>query len=58
MNRYEFFEALVRISNMKYKETGEVETFAEAFQMLIDECIIPNYDWVPWQEWRDLELWT
>jgi hypothetical protein len=26
--------------------------------MIIKEYIVPNYDWVPWQEWRDLELWT
>ena len=26
--------------------------------MIIKEYIVPKYDWVPWQEWRDLELWT
>ena len=31
MNRYEFFEALVRIADSKYRASGEVETVAAAF---------------------------
>jgi len=58
MMRFEFFEALLRLAVLMYKDTKITQTYAEAFQMLISEVIKPNYDWVPWQEWRDLELWT
>jgi hypothetical protein len=41
-------EGLARIANAKYKETGVKETFGEALETLIEECLIPIYDWRPW----------
>jgi len=58
MIRYEFFEALVRLAGLMYKDTKITKTYAEAFQNFISEIIEPNYDWAPGQEWRDLELWN
>ena len=26
--------------------------------MLINDCIIANYDFPPWHEWRQIDLWT
>jgi len=56
--RFEFFEALVRLSNFKYKDTGVCQTTPEAFQMLINDCILANYDFPPWNEWRQRDLWV
>lgn len=46
--RFEFFEGLIRIANCKYKETGVVETVTEAVRLLLDECILSNYEFEPW----------
>jgi len=45
MMRYEFFEALLRLAGLMYKDTKISRTYAEAFQMFISEIIEPNYDW-------------
>jgi hypothetical protein len=34
--RYEFFEAILRIAGLKYRDTGIAKTYAEAFQMIIE----------------------
>lgn len=51
-------EALVRLANAKYRETGQVQTYAEATELLIKDCLIEQYDWRPWQEFRDEQLYT
>lgn len=56
--RYEFFELLLRIANAKYRETGLVSTFNEAFKKLLNENVFPNFEVSPWQEFRDHELWS
>ena len=48
----------MRIANAKYREQGTVETYGEGLQMLIDECIQEQYDWRPWQEFRDQEMYN
>ena len=52
LNRSEFLEVLVRIANVKYRETGLAENFNEALIMLMNS-IIENFDVKPWQEFRD-----
>ena len=56
--RFEFLEGLVRIANAKYKETGAAATVTESFKMLLDECISENFEFQPWQEFRNEQLWT
>ena len=50
--RHEFLEILLRISNVKFKDTGVVSTFAEALQIMLDE-ILEKYAVKPWQIFRD-----
>ncbi len=53
LKRYEFLEIIVRLANIKYLETKIVKTFADATEKLITECILPNYQIEPWQEFRN-----
>ena len=48
----------MRLANAKYRETGQVQTYAEATELLIKDCLIEQYDWRPWQEFRDEQLYT
>jgi hypothetical protein len=34
--RFELFEILIRIANLKYRETGQAQTYAEAFEKLLE----------------------
>ena len=57
--RYELFEILVRIANLKYRENGLVQTYAEALQKLLETNIFNKYEPpFAWQKFRDTELWT
>ena len=56
--RFEFFEILLRVANVKYRETGICGTYSEALDKLIKENVYANYKAHPWQEFRDEELWT
>jgi hypothetical protein len=57
--RYELFEILVRIANLKYRETGQAQTYAEAFEKMLEWNIMGKYDMpCAWQAFRDQELWT
>ena len=58
LRRFEFLEILVRLANIKYFETKIANSFAEATEKLISECILPNFAPEPWQEFRDDQLWT
>ena len=57
LKRFEFLEILVRLANIKYVEPKYVDTFAEATEKLIKDCLLVNFHPEPWQEWRDKELW-
>lgn len=35
-----------------------VSTHAEALDMLIKDCIIAEYDWRPWQDFRNEQLYS
>jgi hypothetical protein len=56
--RSEFIEVLVRISKFKFLETGICPSYHEAFNHLIENFIKPNFNLLPWQEFRTNELWT
>jgi len=57
--RFEFIELLVRISRVKYLQSGASSTYAEAFQQLLDEHIFPNSEFATeWQGFRDEQLYT
>ena len=56
--RYEFFEVLVRLAQLKYKDTGLAKTFSEGLEMLIQENLIKNANPDPWNQFRQEDLWT
>jgi hypothetical protein len=57
--RYELFEIFVRIANLKYRESGEVESYSKALQKLLFNNIFNKYE-IPysWQKFRETEVWT
>ncbi len=56
--RYQFFEAIMRVADLKYLKSGQAKTYAQAFQMLLDKNCF-NYGPVnEWQEFRDDIWWT
>ena len=54
--RYQFFEAVMRVADLKYYKSGLAKTFAEAFQMLLDKNCFQNGMTTQWQEFRE-EIW-
>ena len=56
--RCEFLEYIVRLANFKYIQTNQVPTFYEAVKKVFEEFVRPNLNLLPWQEFRDDELWT
>lgn len=82
LTRCEFFEALVRIANYKYRrqnssrqnastmltQTSKLNrnsttadtniSYAEAFQNLIEQCILQSYNIEIWNDFREFQLWT
>lgn len=40
---------MIRVANDKYKRRAIVETVAEAFKMLINDCLKPNSMHDQWQ---------
>ena len=52
-----FLEALVRVAEKKYKNSGIVETFANALNKLIHEDIRPNCLEKNWMGYRLDWLW-
>ena len=56
--RCEFLEYIVRLANFKFIQTGTTATFLQAVKKVFDEFIKPNIVLLPWQEFRDEELWT
>ena len=56
--RCEFLEYLIRLANFKHRDTKQVDTFIDAIQIVINDYIKPNVEPLPWQSFRDEELWT
>ena len=42
LNRYEFFEIMVRTAIFRYKDTKLADTTCKAIEMLLNELIYPN----------------
>jgi hypothetical protein len=55
--RFEFFEILLRLGNVKYREIGISNSYHQALEKIIKENVLANYKPYPWQEFRDRELW-
>ena len=51
--RFEFYEILVRIAGLKYRDSGVVKTYAQAFSKLIEDHLVPYCDLTQWQYFRD-----
>ena len=51
--RYEFWEFLVRVADVKYKQSGIVPTFSLALEKLLNEKLLPHANPKPWQSFRD-----
>jgi hypothetical protein len=56
--RYEFLEIIVRIANVKYKDTGVCSTSVQALTKLLEENIFPNMEESIPQLFRDQQLYT
>ena len=56
--RFEFWELLVRISDLKYRQAGKTLTFSSGLQALITEHVLPYAKVFPWQSFRQEQLWT
>lgn len=61
MYRWSFLESLIRLAAEKYIETKQAESYADAFQRLIEKEFVPNLNKIqmePWQELREDYIWT
>ena len=57
MCRFMFLEALVRVADCKYRSSGQVRSYAEALDRLIEEKIEPNWPGKNWMGFRLDWLW-
>ena len=53
LRRFEFLEILVRLANIKYIESKVVNTYKEATEKIITECVVAHFTPDPWQEFRE-----
>ena len=58
LSRLEFYEVIVRMASVKYKESGKWEKYSQAVKMLIEDDLMVFSNIQKWQEWREKELWT
>ena len=58
MCRYEFMEAIVRLARAKYIDTQKESLLSEGLRKIIEDDILKNWPWEPWQEFRVNQLWT
>jgi hypothetical protein len=57
--RYEFLEVIGRMAVVKYYNCDKRSSVAESCQAMIEDYILPNTcEVMPWQEFRDNQLWT
>ena len=58
LNRYEFFEILVRIAKVRFLESDQEINISQALSRLLNSHILPmRHKLISWQQWRDEELW-
>ena len=55
--RCEWLEYIVRLAKFKYVDTQIVPTCLEALKIVIEKYMKPNFIPLPWQSFRDDELW-
>ncbi|CDW72588.1 UNKNOWN [Stylonychia lemnae] len=58
LQRYEFYEILVRIAQAKFRDPGITPTINEGLTKLLNEHIFPLAEPDSWQEFRDEQLWV
>jgi len=46
--RFEFLEILVRLATEKYRGPGITNTFSDALEKLLYDCVFKNYTPEPW----------
>ena len=46
------------MAKFKYVDTNLVPSVLEALKLVIDKYMKPNFKPLPWQSFRDVELWT
>jgi len=51
--RYEFYEYIVRLAQIKYKDSKICSTFTESVKKIIEENVLPYSLPDKWQEFRD-----
>lgn len=56
--RYEFLEAIVRIAQQNYFDTGLCESVSDALKRTIEEDILKNFPFDGWQEFRIEHPWS
>ena len=54
--RFQFFEAIMRIADLKYLKSGLASSYAEAFKMFLDTNCFALGPTKDWQEFRD-DIW-
>ena len=54
--RFQFFEAIMRVADLKYLKSNIASSYAEAFQMFLDNNCFALGPTTEWQEFRD-DIW-
>jgi hypothetical protein len=44
LNRYEFYEIILRIGIEKYKKSGKIDNIATCFRMILNEHVYKYFD--------------
>ena len=55
--RWQFFEAITRVAQMKYLQSGICATIAEAVETLLNKHYFPQNGWKEWHDWRMKTWW-
>lgn len=56
--RGEFIELLLRVAKLNYFDTGKAKSVSEAFELLINNQLLPNYYPTEWQQLRETQFWN
>ena len=56
--RYQFFESIMRVADLKYLKSGLTKTYSEAFKMFLDKNCFALGPTKEWQEFRDDNWWS
>ena len=56
--RFQFFEAIMRVADLKYFKSGAAKTYSEAFKMFLTKNFFALGPLAEWQDWREKIWWT